>query len=126
MTDKSYFVSYQWPNWLMLVLGAWLFISPWVVAAPAAGAVAWNAWIVGVLLVIVSVAALAQLAEWEEWINLVLGGWVFASPWIFGYGAEAGAAWNSYIVGVLAVIVAIWGIVAARQAAGAMPAGGRL
>ena len=120
MTDKSYLSSYQWPNWLMLILGVWLFYSPWLFAEPAAGAVAWNAWIVGLLLAIVSIAALAQLAEWEEWINLVLGGWVFLSPWIFGFTTVTSPAWNAYIVGVLAVAIAIWGIVAARQAGGTL------
>jgi hypothetical protein len=25
--------TYQWPNWLNLILAIWLFISPWVIGA---------------------------------------------------------------------------------------------
>jgi len=122
MTEKSYGASYQWPNWLTFILGVWLFVSPWVLPAAAAGAWAWNAWVVGVLLAVVSIAALAQLAEWEEWINLVLGAWLFFSPWIFSYVAMTSASWNAYIVGIATVLIAAWGIVAARQAMGGLTA----
>lgn len=107
--------SYLVPNWLTLVLAVWLFVSPWVLAAPASGSWAWNAWIVAILVAAASIAALSQMAEWEDWVNLVLGAWLFISPWIFGYVGSTSAAWNSYIVGALVFLIAIWGIVAARQ-----------
>ncbi len=120
MTERSYLETYQLPNWFNLILGAWMFLAPWVLVAPAAGLWAWNAWIVGLLLIGVSLLALMKLAEWEEWINLVIGGWLFFTPWIFGYVAVASAAWNAWIVGVLVAAIAIWGIVAVRQAGGTL------
>ena len=107
--------SYLWSNWLNLILAAWLFISPWVVTAPAAGAWAWNAWIVGIVVGALSIAALVQRSEWEDWFNLVLGVWLFISPWFFGYAGQQGAAWDSYIVGILFFVIGIWGVAAARQ-----------
>ena len=112
--------NYQLPNMFNLILGGWLFLAPWILAAPAAGAWAWNAWIVGALLIVVSIVALMKLAEWEEWINLIVGGWLFATPWIFGYVAMTSAAWNAWIVGVLVAAIAIWGIVEVRQTGGAV------
>jgi len=108
--------SYQLPNMFNLILGGWLFLAPWFLAAPAVGAWAWNAWFVGLVLIAVSVGALMKLAEWEEWIHLAVGGWLFFTPWIFGYVTMTGAAWNAWIVGVLVAAIAIWGIVAVRQA----------
>jgi SPW repeat len=126
--------SYQWPNWLNLILAVWLFISPWVIgfafgptgAAPANGAAtfnnvastaAWDAWVVAVIVAVLSIAAISQLAVWEEWVNLVVGVWLFFSPWILGYAGLHAAMWNSLVVGFLIAVVAIWGIMAARRVA---------
>ena len=108
--------SYSWSNGLMLVLAIWLFVSPWILTAPAMGAWAWNAWVVAVIMGALAIAALAQIAQWEDWVTLALGAWLFFSPWIYGYAMMQAAAWNSYIVGVLAAVISIWGIAAARQA----------
>jgi hypothetical protein len=116
---------YQWPNWLNLILAVWLFISPWVVGFYKPGgtemvvtlnvAAAWDAWVVAVIVGVLSIAAIARLAAWEDWISLVLGVWLFFSPWILGYAALYGAMWNSPIVGLLIAVLAIWGIAAARS-----------
>jgi hypothetical protein len=118
MPASSSRASYIWPNWLTLALAVWLFISPWIIAAPAAGTWAWNAWVIGVLVAISSIIALSQVAQWEEWVNLVLGVWLFLSPWILGFTGIASAAEDAFIVGALVVIISIWGIVAARQIVG--------
>ena len=67
-----------------LVLGAILFVSPWLFAfAGRIGGV--DALLTGSLLVLVSVAAVVAFAEWEEWISLALGVWMIASPWLLGF-----------------------------------------
>lgn len=109
------------PNWLTLILGVWLFISPWVLPAPATGSFAWDGWIVGILVAALSIGALVQVTEWEDWGNLILGAWLFISPWILGFVTGGVAAWNAYIVGALVALISIWGIVAVRQS-GAGPA----
>jgi hypothetical protein len=112
--------SYVWSNWLNLILAVWLFISPWVLPVAAVGAWAWDAWIVGVVVAVLSIAALSRMAQWEDWINLILGAWLFISPWIFGYAATPAAAWNSWIVGALFFLIGIWGVSAARHSIEAM------
>jgi hypothetical protein len=109
--------AYLWPNWLTLILGVWLFISPWVLTSAPAGNWAWDAWIIGVVVAALSIAALAQLAQWEDWVSLILGAWLFISPWVLGfYTSMHSMAWNAYIVGALIFLIGIWGVVAARQA----------
>jgi hypothetical protein len=100
-----------WPNWLTLVLAVWLFISPWVLPSVASGW-SWDAWIVAILIGALSIAALAQMTEWEDWGNLILGAWLFISPWLLGFGGSG--SWNAWIVGALVAIISIWGIVAIR------------
>jgi hypothetical protein len=108
--------SYQWPNWLNVLLAIWLFISPWVLRYAAVETAAWNAWVVAIVIAALSIAALARLAQWEEWVNLALGVWLIVSPWILGFSANANAMGNAVIVGIICAILAIFGLMAARRA----------
>ena len=42
-----------------IVVGAWLFVAPWILGFAAIGAAAWTAWIVGIVIVV--------LAVWKLW-----------------------------------------------------------
>lgn len=112
----------RWRDWAMLVLAAWLFVSPWVLgyaattAAAGAGMAAWNAWIVGVIVAALAVATLVRFAEWEDWVSLVFGVWLIAAPWVLGFSALAAATWNQVIVGLLIAVLAAWEIWAVRHA----------
>src|SRR4051794_4409985 len=58
--------------------------------------------------------------RWQDWVNLVLAVWLFISPWILAYAASGAApaggetataysaAWNAWIFGVVAAVVALW------------------
>jgi hypothetical protein len=119
----------RWRDWVMLVLGAWLFLSPWILGfaggAPvgAEGAVtgptaaAWNAWIVGVVVAALAIWAIAMFAQWQDWLNGILGVWLVIAPWVLGFGSLAAAAWNSVIVGLLVLAFAAWELWEVRQKA---------
>ncbi len=55
--------SYLWPTWITLILAVWLFISPWILDVPQAGAWVWNVLVVGVIMAALSIMALSRLAE---------------------------------------------------------------
>ena len=97
-------------DWVNLVLAVCLVISPWVVGFVADMTPAWNAWIVGVILAALTIAALSVFAEWEEWVNLVLGLWLIASPWLLGFAANMDAMWTHVIMGVLIAAVSAWAV----------------
>src|SRR5262245_47134573 len=109
-------ISNRWQDWVNLLLGAWLFISPWVLGFAKTGAegggghssASTNAWIFGVIVIILSIAALAKALPWEEWLNLLAGLWLFISPWALGYSGTSTALWNALIVGALIFILACW------------------
>jgi hypothetical protein len=67
-----------------LVLGAFLFASPWL-AASTRGVMGEDAWASSALIVLFSVASLIAFSEWEEWGILILGIWLVASPWVLGF-----------------------------------------
>jgi hypothetical protein len=101
----------RWQDWLMLLFGVWLFVSPfWMPAyASTAGVAAWNSYVLGVLTVIFAWVALASGRIWEEWVNLALGIWLIIAPFVLRfYGTETGAAWNQIILGILIGADAIW------------------
>ena len=85
-------------------LGAFLFASPWLFAF-AHGAVREDAWMTGALVVLLSIGALVAFAEWEEWINLILGLWIAASPWVLGF-LHTAAMQVCIAVGILVAYIA--------------------
>ncbi len=46
--------------------------------------------------------------KWNNWVMLGAGAWLIASPWILGYASYNLVAWNSIVVGTVAVVMALW------------------
>jgi hypothetical protein len=100
----------RWQDWVQLVLGIWLFFSPWILGFSGTGNASGNAYIIGIGLVVFAVIALYQPKLWEEWINLVLGVWLIIAPWVVGFSNMSRATENSVIIGILSVILMLWGM----------------
>ncbi len=92
---------------LCLLCGIWLFVSPWVYGAPFA--TAFNSWVVGCAIVILALVKLGKpvYSSVMSWCNMVLGAWVFFSPWIYGYTGNEGRFINSLCVGVIVFFAAL-------------------
>jgi SPW repeat len=67
-----------------LFVGLLLALSPWFVAYVHHQA-STDIWISGLIVALSSVAAIVAFSDWEEWLNLALGGWLIASPWLLGF-----------------------------------------
>ena len=89
-----------------LVLGAFLFLSPWIFGFTSETKTSWNAWLSGMVIAGLAIAALAAFAEWEEWVELIVGIWVAISPWVVGFSANATAMWLHVVVGAIVAIAA--------------------
>jgi hypothetical protein len=89
-----------------LILGAVLFVSPWIFGFTS-GPPATNAYVAGVVIAVLSIAALAAFAVWEEWVNLVAGLWVLVSPWVLGFAGTTAATVHLVVGLVVAVLAAI-------------------
>lgn len=97
-------------DWINLFLAVVLFITPWVLGFAAEQNASWNAWISGILVGAVAIGALSFFKEWEEWVNLVLGLWVIAAPWILGFAAITAAMTAHVVLGLLIAASAAWEI----------------
>jgi hypothetical protein len=105
----------RWQDWLNLLIGIWLFISPWVVGfAGTETAASWNAWILGAGIVVFSAIAVSMPQAWEEVINVLLGIWMVISSWVLGV-ANRPAETNAVIVGLLVILFAAWAMAMSRD-----------
>ena len=101
----------RWQDWLPLVLGVLLFLTPFVFGIETLGSRSWDAWILGAIVGVVAVAfALLWLGfpsnRVTEGMTVLVGMVLFISPWVLGEAWLTASAWASCIVGVFLVIAA--------------------
>ncbi len=106
----------RWQDWANILLGVWIFLSPWAMQQTIASdtelgdLATWNLWTVGVVVLVIAAIALYAFQAWEEWTNLILGAWLLASPWVLGFSTSAAFMWNAVIIGALVVLFAGWAL----------------
>jgi uncharacterized membrane protein HdeD (DUF308 family) len=100
-------------DWINLVCGVLLFVSPWALGFSGDPMAARTAWIGGVIIFFMGLVALMQFAEWEEWVALIVGALVIVAPWVLGFAAIHAAMWSCVVLGVivgLSSISEIWAV----------------
>src|SRR3989442_2162737 len=97
----------RWQNWVSLVLGVILFITPWVFGTAMNGASSWDAWIIGVIGVILAVVALAFVsAAWiPEYLSVVLGACLFISPFFLCFAGLSSSSLQHWCMLVIFVVI---------------------
>ena len=94
-------------DWINLICGVLLFVSPWALGFSGDLMAARTAWVGGVIIFIMGVAALMQFGEWEEWVTLIVGALVIISPWALGFAAIHAAMWSCVVLGVIVALSSI-------------------
>ncbi|AEV16664.1 MAG: SPW repeat protein [Thermus sp.] len=97
----------RWQDWVNLVLGVWLILSPWLLGFSGTAAAMWNAVILGVAVGLMALLHLRGGPMWEEWLNVLLGVWLILSPWLLGFSGLTNATWNAILVGILVGALAL-------------------
>ena len=104
-------IKQRWQDWVNLILGIWLFITPFFLGYGSMNdAAAWNSYIFGVAVFVISAIALYAPQAWEEWINMIIGLWLIISPFVIGFTSHGQAEWNDIIVGLLIFGSALWAV----------------
>lgn len=102
----------RWQDWFNLLLGAWLFASPWLMNyADELPTAAWNAWVLGAAIVLFAAVAMYIPKVWEEALNILLGAWVAISPWVLAFTSNRDVTTNAVVIGSLVTLLAIWAMV---------------
>ena len=107
-------------DWIMLVCGVLLFLSPWAMSFSGDMWPARAAWAGGIVIAVMAIAALVQFAEWEDWVALVAGVLMIAAPWVLGFAAMHAAMGAFVVLGLvvaLASVSEIWMLHTSTEAA---------
>ena len=108
MTLKtSWRVGKSVQDWINLICGVLLFISPWALGFSGDMTAARTAWVGGVVIAIMGLAALIQFAEWEDWVALVAGVLMIIAPFVVGFAAVGYAAWAFVVLGLIVAVASV-------------------
>lgn len=96
----------RWQDWGAAVLGVVAALSVlWVETSDNAR---WGLLVFGVLLLASGLWSLARPdSVVSEYVHVGLGVLLFISPWVLSYSEMIGAAWTSWVVGALAVVIGV-------------------
>lgn len=90
-----------WNLLISAILGIWLIVSPYILAAP--GYEAHHEQIIGALIVTFSVIAIGEVSRSVRFLNMVLGLWIIAAGGFFF--VDSSMSLNNGIVGTLAILL---------------------
>ena len=95
----------RWQDWSVVVLGAILFVTPFVFGDTAMTTAAASSYVLGVLVVLAGLlnGAMSR-AGGLELIPAILAVIVFVSPWLFGFASVTALAWSAWVIAVLLAI----------------------
>lgn len=102
------FKALKWEDWVGVALGLWLLASPFVLGFSDQSAPTINALVMGTILVLEEMLELGVHETAEEWIDLVAGSWLVISPFALGFTSYAFATVNTFVVGLLTIVFAVW------------------
>jgi len=96
----------RWQDWVAVAAGLYVALS--TIWTAHTGASVPLMLVLGVLLIAAGVWSLAMPGLVAmEWIHVALGVLLFISPWVGNYASSAGAAWTSWIAGIVAIVVGL-------------------
>ncbi|QYF94532.1 SPW repeat protein [Massilia sp. PAMC28688] len=103
-----HFTKRRWQDQVILLLGLWLFFSPWALDYVPGSAIALNANIAGTVIMLLAAFDLYKTYAWAVMLNLAVGVWVAVSPWVDALADRSAMMSNCVIVGVAVALLALW------------------
>ena len=104
-------MTQRWQDWMDVLLGCWLVVSPWEMGYTLNNAATANACgLGGVLIVFNLISACRLIDEGQEIFNILLGIWLLLSPYSLGFATENKPAINAFAAGAVIVALAGWQI----------------
>ena len=101
---------------ITLVIGAWMFIAPFVYGFTHTHiSAAWNSYASGIVVMVLSVYGLATKKIWEDWLNLVIGVWLFFSPFALGAYDDYTIRLYSMNTGAILFFFSLWSAIVSQH-----------
>lgn len=95
-------------NWLNPILGIWVIISPFVLGFSRNQTAMWNNVATGGAVLLVALGR-AGTGVAPSVLNVLLGGWLIASPFVLGLSRQV-TFWNNIILGIVIAICALFAL----------------
>jgi hypothetical protein len=116
MSDFRFFDTHRtWEDWCGMLLGLLIALSPWLPTQTAhelgpadRSYVILNTITVGILVFGLAQLEYIALQRWEEVAEIMLGLWLIASPYVFGYFGDGMLRfWHSSLGGLVVLLAAL-------------------
>ena len=103
-------------NWLIVIAGIWLIVAPFILGFSGTF-LSLNDVVTGIIIALVSLIAIgvSEEGKWLNWINMLLGAWIFITPFFLMSVGNAGM-WNNLIIGIITVALGAWGVISMSSA----------
>jgi ABC-type enterobactin transport system permease subunit len=98
----------RWQDQVILLLGIWLFVSPFAFGYPVGSPPALNAFIAGAIMAILAAFDLYKTYVWAVIVNMVVGLWAAVSPWLVGVMHDRAMTASLFIVGIATIVLGMW------------------
>jgi hypothetical protein len=116
MSDFRFFNTHRtWEDWCGMLLGLLIVLSPWfptqtsheLVTADRSNVIL-NTFTVGIVVFGLAQLEYIALQRWQEVAEIVLGLWLIASPYVFGYFDDGLLRfWHSSLGGLVVLLAAL-------------------
>lgn len=114
MLDFRFFNTHRtWEDWLGMMLGILIVLSPWFPMQTGhegvytdGSYVVLNTFMAGIIVFGLAQLQYVALQRWEEVAEIVVGVWLMASPYLFGYSGEGLLRFYHSSLGGLVVLLA--------------------
>jgi len=93
-------------DFLALLFGGALFLSPFVIGYFPNLMASWNAWLSGIVVLALATAAKQSPSDWPEWMTAAAGIWVILSPWVIGFSSQTDAKITHILTGFSIAVIA--------------------
>src|SRR5271165_492911 len=104
-------MSKRWQDWMIMLLGCWLLVSPSTLGYVPSHAVTGNAYGIGVALITFNIIAVGRIVDiGQELFNIVIGCWLLASPYALAFHGSGNPEYNASAVGAAVIVLAAWQI----------------
>ena len=98
----------RWQDQVILLIGVWLIVSPWVFNYPASSLPAINAYIAGIIMAVLAAFDLYKTYVWAVLLNVVVGAWVAVSPWLLDIIPDRTMTTSLLVSGLATVVLGLW------------------
>ncbi len=102
-------------RWIVMLLGLWLVVSPFLLGTSRYPAVLWTCVIAGVFIAGCAYVGKFPGQDWANWLGFTAGFALVVASFYLDYAHISPAKWNAGVVGILAAALSLWDPVRFRQ-----------